>query len=161
MPVASCAPSYGVFFFFERCFPRLPRGPFLRRCTRTYAACTLYSTSSPSSIQHPGPAGSWSNLINMGALLVMWWTIKNRLYYVFHPTESLFSSSKKSKTSPLFGRSRIRINPHVLVWVGVELKLNFTTIHSNTCGLRWIRQHPNKAFKISCHIESYGTCMKH
>ena len=36
----------------------------------------------------------------------------------------------------LFGCSRIHINPHVLGWVGVELKLNSTPIHSNTCGLR-------------------------
>ena len=36
----------------------------------------------------------------------------------------------------LFGCSRIRINPHVLGWIGLELELNFTTIHYNTCGLR-------------------------
>jgi hypothetical protein len=45
----------------------------------------------------------------------------------------------------LFGCSKIRINPHVSSWVRVELELNSTSIHSNTCGLRWIRQHPNKA----------------
>jgi len=36
----------------------------------------------------------------------------------------------------LFGCSRIRINPYVLGWIGVELELNFTPIHSNTCGLK-------------------------
>jgi hypothetical protein len=36
----------------------------------------------------------------------------------------------------LFGCSEIRINPHVLSWVRVELELNSTSIHSNTCGLR-------------------------
>ena len=30
----------------------------------------------------------------------------------------------------LFGCSRIRITPHVLVWIGVELELNSTPIHS-------------------------------
>ena len=45
----------------------------------------------------------------------------------------------------VFGCSRIYINPHVLRWVGVELELNSTSIHSNTCGLRSIRQRPNKA----------------
>jgi hypothetical protein len=35
-----------------------------------------------------------------------------------------------------FGCSRIRINPHVLVWVGVELKLNSNPIHFNTYELR-------------------------
>ena len=45
----------------------------------------------------------------------------------------------------LFGCSRIRINPHMLGWIGVEIELNSTSIHSNTCGLKWIRQHPNKA----------------
>ena len=47
------------------------------------------------------------------------------------------------KTS--FGCSRIYIDPRVLRWVGVELELNSTPIHSNTCGLRSIQQHPNKA----------------
>jgi hypothetical protein len=34
---------------------------------------------------------------------------------------------QKHKT--LFGRSQIRINPRVLGWIGVELKLNSTPIH--------------------------------
>jgi len=33
----------------------------------------------------------------------------------------------------------------VLGWIGVKLELNFIPIHSNTCGLRGIRQHPNMA----------------
>jgi hypothetical protein len=36
----------------------------------------------------------------------------------------------------LFGCSRIRINPYVLEWIGVEFKLNSTPIHFNTRGLR-------------------------
>ena len=36
----------------------------------------------------------------------------------------------------LFGCSLIHFNPHVLVWIGVELELNYTPIHPNTCGLR-------------------------
>ena len=40
------------------------------------------------------------------------------------------------QTKALFGCSRIRINPHVLGWIGVDLELNSTLIHSNTCGLR-------------------------
>ena len=44
----------------------------------------------------------------------------------------------------LFGCIQIRINPYVLEWVRVELELNSTQIHSNTCRLRSIRQHPNK-----------------
>ena len=39
-------------------------------------------------------------------------------------------------TWALFGCSRICINPYVLGWIGVELKLNSTPIHPNTCGLR-------------------------
>ena len=39
-------------------------------------------------------------------------------------------------TKALFGYSRIRINPHMLGWIVVELELNSTPIHSNTCGLR-------------------------
>jgi hypothetical protein len=36
----------------------------------------------------------------------------------------------------LFGCNDIRINPYVLRWFGVDIELNFTPIHSNTCGLR-------------------------
>jgi hypothetical protein len=46
----------------------------------------------------------------------------------------------------LFGCSRVCINPHVLGWMRVELELNSTLTYSNTCGLRGIRQHPNKAY---------------
>ena len=47
-------------------------------------------------------------------------------------------------TRALFGCSQIHINPYILRWVEVKLELNSTPIHFNTCGLRWIRQHPNK-----------------
>jgi len=44
----------------------------------------------------------------------------------------------------LFGCCRIHFNPYVLVWVEVEFSSSFTPIHLNTCGLMWIRLHPNK-----------------
>lgn len=44
----------------------------------------------------------------------------------------------------LFGYTCIHLNPCVLEWIGVELCLISTTIHSHTRGLRWIRVHPNK-----------------
>ena len=53
--------------------------------------------------------------------------------------------TRKSNNESLFGCSRIHINPHVLRWIGVELELNSTPIHTNTHGLKKIRQHPKKA----------------
>jgi hypothetical protein len=35
--------------------------------------------------------------------------------------------------------------PHVLEWIGLEIKLSFNPIHFNTHGLRWIQLHPNKS----------------
>ena len=57
-----------------------------------------------------------------------------------HPYISLIdskpiSNSFLSKPLALFGHSQIRINPHVLGWIAVEFKLNFTLICPNTCGL--------------------------
>jgi len=46
------------------------------------------------------------------------------------------SSELRSNYELSFGFSRIRINPYVLGWIGVEPKLNSTLIHSNTCGLK-------------------------
>jgi hypothetical protein len=60
-----------------------------------------------------------------------------KLFYV--------KKTKKNYFRSLFRCSRIRINPHVLRWIGVKFELNYTPIHPNSCGLRWIRLHPNKA----------------
>lgn len=46
---------------------------------------------------------------------------------------------------------RIHLNSHVLEWIGVELKLTYIPIHSNTHGSRWIQVHPNKTCNYSLH----------
>lgn len=45
-----------------------------------------------------------------------------------------------------FGYSHIHLNPHVLMWIGVYLKL-YTSIHLSTCGLRWIQEYP-KVYRL-------------
>jgi hypothetical protein len=52
------------------------------------------------------------------------------------PSFSLYTPVFLRPHDALFGCSRIRINLHMLRWIGVKLELNFTLIHFNTCGLR-------------------------
>jgi len=60
------------------------------------------------------------------------------------------SNSTPNPPQALFGCCRIHLNPHVLEWIGVEFSSSSTPIHTNTCGLMWIRLHPNK---VSTHVD--------
>ena len=66
--------------------------------------------------------------------------LKNKYWTLLHFSFALNLYNMYSKyplnIQALFGCSRIRINPHVLGWIGVKLELNSTPIYFNTCELR-------------------------
>lgn len=56
---------------------------------------------------------------------------------------------KWSQWFSLFGYSQNHFNPHVLRWTWVWFYLCSTPIQLNTCGLKWIREYPNKSSRTN------------
>jgi hypothetical protein len=60
----------------------------------------------------------------------------------------------------LFGCCRLRLNPHVLEWIGVKFSSSSTLIHPSTCGLMRIRLNLNKALWVWWYTPKYDMLVR-